>query len=161
MTGAEINLADLVTAQLRQGSRKERTDTMPLNDIYESNSNWLKAEDIKGHQPIVTIATAEVHENDYNGDKKKQIVLTFEGRDKKLGLNFTNAAKIAELTGSEEYQDWIGVTLKLYVEKVKGPQGMVDGIRVFPELPNGKAAAAPQQFSGPATAPAPDDDIPF
>lgn len=138
----------------------ERTDTM-LNDIYESNSHWLKSEDIKGHQPIVTITTAEVVENDYGNGPKKQIVLTFEGKDKKLGLNFTNASKISELTGTENYQDWVGVSIKLYVEKVKGPSGMVDGIRIFPELPNGQTAiAATQEFSGPAT-PAADDDIPF
>jgi hypothetical protein len=132
-----------------------------LNDIYESNSSWLKAADIKGHQPIVTIQTAEVKENNYDGDVRKQIVLTFEGKDKQLGLNFTNAAKIAELTGTEEHTQWPGTSIKLYVEKVKGPNGMVDGIRIFPELPaqqNGNAMAAPaQQFSGPAS----DDDPPF
>lgn len=131
-----------------------------LNDIYESNSSWLKSEDIKGHQPIVTIATAEVVENDYGQGPKKQIVLTFDGKDKKLGLNFTNASKIAELTGTEDYGNWVGVSIKLYVEKVKGPSGMVDGIRIFPELPkvNGNAVAAPaQQFSGPAA----DDEPPF
>jgi hypothetical protein len=110
-----------------------------LNDIYESGGSFLKADDIKGHQPIVTIATAEVVENDYGNGPKKQIVLTFEGKDKKLGLNYTNASKIAELTGTEDFNEWIGVTLKLYVEKVKGPSGMVDGIRIFPELPQGQA----------------------
>lgn len=132
-----------------------------LNDIYESNSQWLKSADIKGRQPIVTIASAEVRENNYDNDIKKQIVLTFEGKDKQLGLNFTNASKIAELTGTEDYKDWVGTSIKLYVEKVKGPQGMVDGIRIFPELPNGNGlqepAAMAAAFSGPAT----DDDIPF
>src|ERR1700755_2176667 len=121
-----------------------------LNDIYESNSNWLKADDIKGHKPIVTIAQAEVRENTFNGETKKQIVLTFEGKDKLLGLNFTNASKIAELTGTEDFNEWVGVTLKLHVEKVKFQNGMVDAIRIFPELPeqaNGNAKAA--QFSGP------------
>lgn len=131
---------------------------MGLNDIYESNSNWLKADDIKGHQPIVTIATAEVHENDYNGEKKKQIVLTFDGKDKKLGLNFTNAAKIAELTGTEDFGNWVGTSIKLYVEKVKGPNGMVDGIRIFPELPSVAQAAPAQQFTG---TPATDDSVSF
>lgn len=129
-----------------------------LNDIYESNSSWLKSADIKGHQPIVTIATAEVRENTYEGEVKKQIVLTFEGKDKQLGLNFTNASKIAELTGTEDYNEWIGISLKLYVEKVKGPQGMVDGIRIFPELPNGSAPAKAKAVAASADA---DDDIPF
>lgn len=131
-----------------------------LNDIYESNSQWLKSADIKGHQPIVTIATAEVRENNYDGDVKKQIVLTFEGKDKQLGLNFTNAAKIAELTGTEDFDKWVGVSIKLYVEKVKGPQGMVDGIRIFPELP-GLAAAVAAAPTHTGYGNDPNDDIPF
>lgn len=134
-----------------------------LNDIYESNSQWLKSADIKGHTPIVTIESASVRENNYDGEAKKQIVLTFAGKDKQLGLNFTNASKIAELTGTEDYTKWVGTSIKLYVEKVKGPQGMVDGIRVFPELPATEPAAMAATFSGPGGATQPDtlDDIPF
>lgn len=137
---------------------------MALNDIYESNSNWLKADDIKGHKPLVTIATAEVKENTYDGVTKKQIVLTFEGKDKQLGLNFTNASRIAELTGTEDFNEWVGTTIKLFTEKVTFQNKLVDAIRVFPELPNttGFTVAAP----APSVAPSPtvattDDDIPF
>lgn len=126
-----------------------------LNDIYESNSQWLKADDIKGHKPIVVIETAEVVESDYGQGPKKQIVLTFEGKEKKLGLNFTNAARIAELTGTEDYGNWVGTAIKLYVEKVKFQDKMVDAIRIFPELPNGQAPVTPpQQFTG-----TPDDEL--
>lgn len=116
-----------------------------LNDIYESASQWLKAEDIKGHKPIVKIESAEVKENTFNGETKKQIVLAFEGKEKQLGLNFTNASKIAELTGTEDYREWVGTSIKLMVEKVKFQNGMVDAIRIFPELPEGQAPrSAPQ-----------------
>jgi len=126
----------------------------------------LLPDDIKGHKPVVTIETAEVKENTYNGETKKQIVLTFVGKEKQLGLNFTNAARIAELTGTEDFEDWIGVSLKLYVEKVKFQDKMVDAIRIFPELPNQSG----QQFSGPVEPPMPpmnldsepaEDTIPF
>lgn len=135
-----------------------------FNDIYGSNSNWLKADDLQGAKPVVTIATAEVKENTYDGVTKKQIVLTFEGKDKCLGLNFTNAQRIAELTGTEDFSQWIGVSIKLYTDKV-----VIDGtskpcIRIFPELPeqNGKAKAA-QQFSGPPVSTVDEDldSIPF
>lgn len=135
-----------------------------LNDIYESNSNWLKADDIKGHKPIVTIISAEVKENTFNGEAKKQIVLAFEGKDKQLGLNFTNASKIAELTGTEDYQEWVGVSLKLMVEKVKFQNGMVDAIRIFPELPEAadqEAASARSAQSQSSGKQADDDNIPF
>ena len=113
-----------------------------LNEIYGGSSQWLKAEDLQGQKPIVTIETAEVRENTYDGQVKSQIVLTFVGKDKQLGLNFTNAQRIAELTGSEDFSDWVGTSLKLYVEKVKFQDKMVDAIRIFPELPDQKAVAA-------------------
>jgi len=122
---------------------------MALNDIYESTSTFLKAADLAGAKPIVTIETAEVVENEFDDGKKKQIVLTFHGKEKKLGLNFTNAAKLAELIGTEEHEEWVGVSIKLYVEKVKFQNRLVDAIRIFPELPQGQAVAAPaQQFTG-------------
>lgn len=132
-----------------------------LNDIYESNSNFLKAADLQGGKPIVTIESAEVKENTYDGETKKQIVLTFAGKDKVLGLNFTNASRIAELTGTEDHTQWVGTSIKLMVEKVKFQNKMVDAIRIFPELPSGvnPATPAPQQFTG-----TPDDgdqNIPF
>lgn len=127
---------------------------MKLNDIYGGSSQWLKAEDLHGSKPIVTIETAEVKENTYNGETKSQIVLSFVGKSKQLGLNFTNAARIAELTGTEEFDEWVGTSLKLYVEKVKFQDKMVDAIRIFPELPNVPPAETKQEFSGPA-----DDDL--
>lgn len=134
-----------------------------LNDIYESKSNFLKAADLQGGKPIVTIEKAEVVENTYDGETKKQIVLTFSGKDKVLGLNFTNASRIAELTGTEDFQDWVGTSIKLYVEQVKFQNKMVDAIRIFPELPQGinPNTPPPAQYTGAATAPATDDDIPF
>lgn len=146
---------------------------MKLNDIYESNSNWLKADDIKGSKPIVTIESAEVKENTYNGETKKQIVLKFAGKEKQLGLNFTNAARIAELTGTEDFDEWVGTSLKLYVERVKFQDKMVDAIRIFPELPGvpspkhaGAALAEPMRPHDPnEEAPdatiGSDSDIPF
>lgn len=131
-----------------------------LNDIYGSNSQWLKAEDLQGAKPIVTIESAEVKENTYNGETKKQIVLKFIGKEKQLGLNFTNASRIVELLGTEDYNQWIGAAIKLYTDKTTLADGRtVPCIRIFPELPsNGQPVAPPQQFSGPATE---SDEIPF
>lgn len=134
-----------------------------LNEIYTSNSNFLKAEDLQGKKPLLTIISAEVQEKDYGEGPKKQIVLGFDKTDKILGLNYTNAAKIAELTGTEDFNEWVGTTIKLYQDTTKVNGVTKPCIRVFPELPNVPAQAT-QQYSGPATAaaPAPDDsDIPF
>jgi hypothetical protein len=128
-----------------------------LNDIYESNSQWLKAVDLQGAKPVVEIESAEVRENTYNGETKKQIVLTFVGKDKQLGLNFTNAQRISQLIGTENFNEWIGWRLKLYTDQTKLQNGQtVDCIRIFPDLPeqtNERAKAA--------TASADDSEVPF
>lgn len=128
-----------------------------LNDIYGSNSQWLKAEDLQGAKPVVTIASAEVKENTYNGETKKQIVLTFEGKDKQLGLNFTNASRIVELLGTENYEEWVGASIKLFTDKTTLADGRtVPCIRIFPELPE----TAPKAKAKAATA-SDDEEIPF
>lgn len=133
-----------------------------LNDIYESTSSWLKAADLRGAKPVVEIETAEVRENTYNGETKKQIVLTFVGKDKQLGLNFTNAQRISQLIGTEDFTQWVGYRIKLYTDQTKLQSGQtVDCIRVFPDLPdqtNEKAKAASVNYSGPAVD---DSEVPF
>lgn len=133
-----------------------------LSEIYSSNSNFLKAEDLQDKKPVLTISSAEVVEKDYGDGPKKQIILSFNQTPKVLGLNYTNASKIAELTGTEEYEEWIGASIKLYKDTTKTSGGKtVPCIRVFPELPDAPAAiAASQQFSGTPQTDA-SDDIPF
>ena len=127
-----------------------------LNDIYGSGSQWLKAEDLQGAKPVVTIATAEVKENTYDGVVKKQIVLTFVGKEKQFGLNFTNASHLVELTGTEDYEQWVGTAIKLFTTKVQVGNEQKLAIRIFPELPE----VAPKAKA--ATASANDDEeIPF
>ena len=82
---------------------------MKLTEVYSSSGGFLKADDVT--QPITgTIESAEMVTKDYGDGKgpKSQIVLSFVGKDKKLGLNFTNANKIAELVGSDDTDAWIG-----------------------------------------------------
>jgi hypothetical protein len=125
----------------------------PLADIYGSSSSWLKASDLQGGKPIVTIEAAEVRENNYNGETKKQIVLTFEGKEKVLGLNVTNARRIADLTGTSDYHEWVGYKLKLFVDKTEVDGRTVDCIRIFPELP--------EQPAHKVAAASANDDVPF
>lgn len=107
-----------------------------LSDVYGSNSQWLKAEDLQGAKPVVTIETAEIKENTYNGETKKQIVLKFVGKEKQLGLNFTNASRLADLFGTQNFEDWIGGAIKLYTDKTTLQDGRsVPCIRIFPDLP--------------------------
>jgi hypothetical protein len=106
-----------------------------LSEIYGNNSQWLKAADLAGGKPVCTIENAEVRENTYNGETKKQIVLTFEGKEKVLGLNVTNARRIADLIGTTDFHKWIGYKIKLFVDKTDMDGKTVDCIRIFPDLP--------------------------
>ena len=137
-------------------TNKEKS--MPsIEDVYQSTSRYLKAEDLQGGKPVVEIESAEAVENTYNGETKHQIVLTFTGKDKVLGLNVTNARRIAMLTGTTDYTQWIGFKLKLYVDQTDFNGKTVDCIRIWPDLPeqtNDRAKAA-------AAAHASDSDIPF
>lgn len=128
---------------------------MSLEDIYGGSSKFLKAADLQGGKPVVEIEDAEVHENTYNGETKKQIVLKFVGKDKVLGLNKTNARRIAALTGTEDFDEWIGWRIKLFVDQTDLDGKTVDCIRIFPDLPE-----QPNERAKTATAGQP-DDIPF
>jgi hypothetical protein len=129
-----------------------------LNDIYQSTSNYLKAADLQGAKPVVVIDSAEIQEQDYPEGKKKQIVLRFVGKEKVLGLNYTNASSIAKLTGTEDHNEWIGVAIRLYEDSTKNSQGVVvPCIRIFPDLPEQQGGSLPP----PKPKPAANDDIPF
>ncbi len=110
-----------------------------INEIYISNSNWLKSADLQGTMQRVTIQSVE---QGMVGEKT-QIILTFVGKEKRLGLNVTNARTIADAFGSET-DNWIGGEIILFSMKVDFQGKMVDGIRIRippPKAP-GKVAIA-------------------
>lgn len=122
-----------------------------LDDIYKSTSNFLKASDLivngQKTKPVVEIENAEVKENTFDGETKTQVVLSFVGKEKVLGLNVTNARRIADLTGSHNTDDWRGFCIRLYVDQTEYQGKTVDCIRIMPELPtqvheHAKAATA-------------------
>ena len=109
---------------------------MKLNEVYESTSNFLKAEDLKGKTVRVKISKIDIHEFDQpDGKKKKQLVLSFEGKEKRLGLNITNANSIAKILG-DDTDDWIGGEVKIYPTTTEfGDKKDIPCIRVIEELP--------------------------
>jgi len=141
---------------------------MNIDDIYKSNSKFLKASDLvvdgKPQKPVLEIESAEVHDNTYNGETKRQIVLSFVGKEKVLGLNVTNARRISQLIGTGTIEDWAGYRIRLFVDQTDMDGKTVDCIRVFPDLPE-QPEGQRQRFSGPEGGfnPSRDqsDDIPF
>ena len=105
---------------------------MNINKIYQSNGNYLKAEDLKGRRVDVVISSANV---EVIQDVEK-IVLSFEGKEKKLVLNITNARMIADLLDATDTEAWIGKEITLRPDKTNYQGNLVDCLRVDSVLPN-------------------------
>lgn len=111
-------------------------------------SRFLKAADLQGRRVIATINTVSMEDI---GDDGQKPVVYFEGKDKGLVLNVTNANMIEEIAGSAETEEWGGVQIVMYPTKVDFSGRRVDAIRVdYPA--NGKPKPPPVD-SG--------DDVPF
>ena len=63
---------------------------MNINDVYQSSSSFLRASDLQGNTIKLVIEAIGTHTfNEGKPDQKTQIVLAFQGKEKKLGLNAT------------------------------------------------------------------------
>lgn len=128
---------------------------MKANDIYGGKS--LKAEDIMGKEPVVTIESVEMKKFD-DGPKA---VIKFAGKEKALICNRTNWNSIVDITGEEDSDDWVGKKIKLVVARVDFQGKRVNAIRVDPPS-NGRPAQRQAPPPQPEYVDAPsDDDIPF
>jgi hypothetical protein len=120
--------------------------------------SFLKHEDLAGKAVKVTIE--EIRTEEINGDhgKEKKLVARFVGKDKGLVLNRTNADSIAEITDSEDTDDWQGAVIVLYPDKTKFGGKTVDCIRV-----RAAQGAAPKPKPEPVAVPDYDeaDEPPF
>ncbi len=134
---------------------------MELSSIFPSK--YLKAGDLKGREPTVVIASAEIEKL---GDDDK-LVLYFQGKDKGIVCNRTNADRIAYMYG-QNTDAWIGKEIVLYTEMVNFQGKVTEGIRVKP--PAKRNGGNAQISSGPEAKPvrqqAPaddgmDDSVPF
>lgn len=119
-------------------------------------SNYLKATDLQGHSPTVVIARVEM---ETVGDDHKP-VLYFQGKEKGVVLNKTNANNIAMMYG-DETDSWAGRAVTLYSAWVEYQGKSVEAIRIRPPQSQGHQAPPPPpppQDHGGADL---DDAIPF
>lgn len=100
-----------------------------VDKVYESESKWLKAGDLQGKEVKLTISGTSIEQFDDKGTQKNKICLSFEGKDRGLVLNITNARRIAQKYGANS-DDWAGSEIILYPDTVDFNGSMVDCIRV-------------------------------
>ncbi|MGP1257068.1 MAG: hypothetical protein ACTS10_21810 [Kiloniellales bacterium] len=124
-------------------------------------SNYLKASDLQGHEPTVTIARVAM---ETVGDDHKPI-LYFQGKEKGVVLNKTNANNIAMLYG-DETESWTGKPITLYSTWVDFQGKSVEAIRVRPPKNHHQQShqappPPPEQNGDSHGGPGLDDEIPF
>ena len=140
---------------------------MNINDLYPSK--YLKSDDLGNARITLQVATIKLEEVAENEPAKP--VMFFNGKDKGMVLNKTNALLCAHCWGQDTDQ-WAGQWLDLFVEPKMFQGKVVNGLSVAPKLPNSDTAPAPspQQNAAPASPQPPSeqpgpygmiDDIPF
>ena len=99
---------------------------MNINDAFPSK--YIKASDLNGKKVPLTIS--HVVYEDLNGEQKP--IIYFDGKEKGLVMNKTNAQHIASKY-SPETDVWKGHEIILYPTQTQFNNQMVDTIRI--ELP--------------------------
>lgn len=97
---------------------------MKATDIFPSK--YLRAGDLNGHEPIVTIDRVAL---ETLGDDSKPVVY-FQGKDKGLVLNKTNWAAIVDITKEDDSDLWRGAKVKLFTARVEFQGKRVDAVRI-------------------------------
>ncbi len=133
---------------------------MKISETYPSK--YLKAFDLAGQDRAVKIRACVQEELGQGAEKEVKPVLYFDGGQKGLVLNKTNATAIAEDYG-DDTEAWIGRDIVLFVREVDYKGKLTPSIRV-------RVQKAPQAVVPPRPAPgapaAPDaaplnDEIPW
>lgn len=126
---------------------------MRIGDAFPSA--FLKASDLQGRSFVVTIDTVVTEEMI---DGKKKPVVHFQGTDKGLVLNMTNANAMSKAFGSDETDTWKGQSIELFASTTDFMGDVVDCIRVR-AVPD-QAPAQAQSAAPPAAPPADPPGLP-
>lgn len=132
-----------------------------INDAFPSK--YLKASDLQGSEPIVTMDRVDFEP--VGRDREMKAVLYFVGKAKGLVLNKTNANKIIELTGTAVTEEWHGSRIRLYTTEATFGGDTYDVVRIKAagksavRLP--KPPPVPVEHDEVHAAPVMDDEIPF
>jgi hypothetical protein len=110
--------------------------------------DYIGSWDLGGHDVTVKIIKVQAGELTAQGGRKsKKPLCWFEGKEKGLVLNKTNAKTVAAMYGPITEQ-WIGKQITLYPTQTQMGVETVDCIRIRPQMPktkpaNGKRATQP------------------
>jgi hypothetical protein len=98
---------------------------------FVGNAKYLKKEDITSPINTSILWTKEEEVTAPGKGTETRLVLYFDGLKKGLVLNTANAEALAEITGTDEYEQWSDVPIELYVDPdVKYGGKKIGGIRI-------------------------------
>lgn len=105
-----------------------------------TDRSYIFAFDLGGKDANVKISKVEAGTLVGDGGRKtKKPVVYFEGKEKGLALNATNAKTIARLYGNMT-EDWIGKWITLFPTTTEMAGDRVDCIRIRPTAPRADGA---------------------
>ena len=99
---------------------------MNINGAFPSK--YLKASDLGESAPVVIIDHVVIE--GVGQDKEQRPIIYFQGKEKGLVCNKTNANQIVSIAGTSETDDWSGVKVQLFVAMVEFKGETVEAIRV-------------------------------
>ena len=113
-------------------------------------SKFIKADDLDTTRPIGTITTVDFEDVGAGQNKDRKLVAHFtESTLKPLVLNLINSDTIAELAGTDDYEEWVGCRIQLFATKTEFQGKRVPCIRI----------CAPPKSQSPASRKPAKDDI--
>ncbi len=90
----------------------EHTKPQSFSELYPGK--YLKADDLQGKSYLLRIVSVSVEKlRQFDGTQAWKVVLTFDKAQKLLILNKTQCKALTDITGSEQFQGWQGITVKL------------------------------------------------
>lgn len=117
---------------------------MDINSAFASK--YLKASDLQGRD--VTVKMGRVEQEKVGDDMK--LVIYFQGKERGMILNKTNANAISDAYGGET-EDWYGKTIVLFEQMVDFQGKRVPGLRIrAPRRDAAPARQAPRREPEPA-----------
>ena len=98
---------------------------------FVGNARYLKKGDIPSPVNTSILWIKEEEVTAPGKGTETRLVLYFDGLKKGLVLNTANAEALAEITGTEEYEQWPDIPIELYVDPdVKYGGKKIGGIRI-------------------------------
>ncbi len=124
-------------------------------------SNYVKASDLNGQPWDMKIRTVAMEDLGQGSDKESKPVVYFDGAQKGLVLNKTNATHIAKSYG-DDTGNWTGQNIQVFPTQVEFKGKLVDGIRGrIQQEAQPEKQPEPQPNAAPMADSVLNDEIPF